>query len=85
MTELGAFGKALEVALPHVQPIFEALINFDPMGILGAIVGLGGLLDQGTFKEMMKIGVQVGFFTKIANAIPFKKEYSLFGFTFRLV
>lgn len=85
LTNAAAFGKALGIALPHIEPLFRAALDFDLMGILGAIVGFGGLLDQGTFQEFMKLGVQVGFFSKIANTIPFKKEYNLFGFTIRVI
>ena len=85
LTHAGAFGKALGISLPHVQPLWEALMNFDLMGILSAVVGLGGLLDEEVFQEFMKLGIKIGVFTKVANTIPFKKEYSLFGFTFRVI
>ena len=85
ITEVAAFGKILGVALPHVQPFWNAIMSFDINGILAAIVGLGSLLDKETFGEFIGIGVKVGIFKKIANSIPFKKEYNVFGMSFRVI
>ena len=78
-----AFGEALGSALPIFEPVAQALLNGD---ILGAFAALGGMtLTQETWKKFISLGVKYGFFSKMANTIPFKTEFSFFGIKIKLV
>ena len=80
-----AFSKALSIALPHVQPLVDAIMTFDPMQVLSAFASMGNGLDSNVMTEFMKLGFKYGMFSFVANNVPFKREFSFMGITFRVI
>ena len=80
-----AFSEALSIALPHIQPLADAVMTFDPMQILGAFASMGTGLEAGVMKEFMKLGFKYGIFSFVANNVPFKREFTFMGITFKVI
>ena len=79
LTNLYGFAEALKLALPTLEPVAQAFMSGDFWGGLRAFANM--TISPNILGQFLSLGMKYGVLRYVADNLPFKKSFTMFGLT----